>query len=408
MTGLRIGRRRGVGRRTHHVQHNPHPHEPHPHEPKSNLNVASIHQAHERLSGLLGRLLGRLGHNQQHAERVPEADRRRIVKSLFHEGPEFRYFAWRFSSLMWMSVTIAVLGMLADSTAVVIGAMLVAPLMSPIMGFAAALVMGWPLKAIRQAIVAAVGALGAIALAAAVSAIIPGDPDPIPAEILARTSPNLLDLGVAMASGAAGAYSHVRRQASDAITGVAVAVALVPPLAVVGITAQLGEAQLASGALMLFLANVAGIAMAASITFIACGFVPPDRLLAGNTAIATGLRWVGVSVLVIVLPLSIGKGRLTPPEDPYEALQQTIEQFFADSSPDNDLVDLSVDRSNGQPAIEMVIAGSGPSANNNADDVRSSHEELADLLADVLGERVMVNVRMLETEDTTVVGDEDQ
>ena len=245
MTGLHTGRRRGVGRRTHVVQHHPPPW-----SPRTHLNIAGLHQAHERLSGLLGRLLARLGHNQKHAQRVPEADRRRIVRSLFHEGPEFRYFAWRFSSLMWMSVTIAVLGLLADSTAVVIGAMLVAPLMSPIMGFAAALVMGWPMKALRQAIVAAVGAMGAIALAATVSAVIPGDPVPIPAEILARTSPNLLDLGVAMASGAAGAYSHVRRQASDAITGVAVAVALVPPLAVVGVTAQLREAQLATGALM--------------------------------------------------------------------------------------------------------------------------------------------------------------
>lgn len=401
MTGLHTGRRRGVGRRTHVVQHHPPPW-----SPRTHLNIAGLHQAHERLSGLLGRLLARLGHNQKHAQRVPEADRRRIVRSLFHEGPEFRYFAWRFSSLMWMSVTIAVLGLLADSTAVVIGAMLVAPLMSPIMGFAAALVMGWPMKALRQAIVAAVGAMGAIALAAAVSAVIPGDPVPIPAEILARTSPNLLDLGVAMASGAAGAYSHVRRQASDAITGVAVAVALVPPLAVVGVTAQLREAQLATGALMLFLANVAGIAMAASITFIACGFVPPDRLLSGNAAIATGLRWVGVSVLVIVLPLSIGNGRLTPADDPHEALQLTIEQFFADSSTGNDLVDLSVDRSGGAPVIDMVIAGTAPSP-HSADD-RSSNEELADLLADVLGERVMVKVRLLETEDTIVVGDENK
>ena len=157
MSGHNAGRRRGVGRRTRALTH-------------STPGVEALTQAHERLSGLLGRLLGRLGHNQHHAERVPEEDRQRIVESLFQDGPGFRYFAWRFSALMWMSVTIAVLGLLADSTAVVIGAMLVAPLMSPILGFAAALVMGWPWKALRQAIVAAVGAAGAIALAAVVSA----------------------------------------------------------------------------------------------------------------------------------------------------------------------------------------------------------------------------------------------
>ena len=383
VSGQHAGRRRGVGRRTNFFKSS------------SSSGVEVLTNAHERLSGLLGHLLGRLGHSKNHAERVPEEDRRRIVEHLFHEGARFKFFAWRFAALMWMSVTIAVLGLLADSTAVVIGAMLVAPLMLPILGFAAALVMGWPMKAMRQAGVAAVGAIGAIALAALVSAVIPGNPDPIPSEILARTKPNLLDLGVAMASGAAGAYSQVRRQASDAITGVAVAVALVPPLAVVGVTLQLGEMQLASGAFMLFLTNVAGIAMAASVTFIACGFVPPDRLLAGNAAIATGLRWVGVSVLIVMLPLSIGKGHLTPPDDPYLDLKATIEQFFVDTSDDKDLVDLKVGTSNGSPAIDMVIAGSG---------TLPAPEELANRLAGVMGERVEVNVRLVETEDSTVVG----
>jgi len=378
------GRRRGAGRRTRKV-------------PLSVAHTDVFAHAHERVSGLVGRALGRLGRNQQHGDRVSDAERRRIVRSLFHEGPRFRYFAWRFSALMWMSVTIAVLGLLADSTAVVIGAMLVAPLMSPILGFAAALVMGWPVKAMRQAAVATVGAIGAVALAALVSAVIPGNPDPIPSEILARTKPNLIDLGVAMAAGAAGAYAQVRRQASDAITGVAVAVALVPPLAVVGVTLQLGELTMATGAMMLFLANVAGISMSASLTFIACGFVPPDRLLSGNTAIATGLRWVGLSVLVVVLPLSVGQGRLTPADDPSVEVRRTIEQFFDDSADDNELVDVSIDIGDGTPAIDLVIAGAG---------AMPSPGVLADRLADLMGEQVHLNVRLLETEDTIVIGNE--
>ena len=124
---------------------------------------------------------------------------------------------------MMLSTAIAVFGILGDSTAVVI----------------------------------------AVTLAAVISFLIPGRETPLPAELMARTSPNLLDLGIALAAGAAGAYGQVRRHAADVLTGVAVAVALVPPLAVVGITLQLTEWQLAIGASLLFLANVV---VASSIT----------------------------------------------------------------------------------------------------------------------------------------------
>ncbi|MCP3909954.1 MAG: DUF389 domain-containing protein [Actinomycetia bacterium] len=364
------------------------------------MSELGLTTAQDTLSGVIGRGLGRLGRNHSQALRVPDEDRQRIITNLFQEGARFRYFAWRFAALMCMSVVIAVLGLIADSTAVVIGAMLVAPLMSPILGLAAAVVMGWPVRALKQGALAGVGAAGAVALAALASAIIPGDPNPVPAEVLARTQPNLLDLGVALAAGAAGAYSQVRRQASDAITGVAVAVALVPPLAVVGITIELGQFQLATGAFFLFLANVAGITMSATITFIACGFVPPHRLLSGNAAIATGLRWVGVSVILVVLPLSMGKGRLTPADDPVETLTTAVESFLEIEAPDSELVELSVgDTESGSgTAIALVVAspddGPAPLA-------------LADHLANTLGDKVEVNLQVLETEDSTVVAYED-
>ena len=150
-------------------------------------------------------------------------ERRAIVEQLFPNGMARRQFFTRFVSLMMLSTAIAVFGILGDSTAVVI----------------------------------------AVTLAAVISFLIPGRETPLPAELMARTSPNLLDLGIALAAGAAGAYGQVRRHAADVLTGVAVAVALVPPLAVVGITLQLTEWQLAIGASLLFLANVV---VASSIT----------------------------------------------------------------------------------------------------------------------------------------------
>ena len=167
-------------------------------------------------------------------EPLHDIERRQVISRLFPQGVSRRQFFTRFASLMMLSTAIAVLGILADSTAVVIGAMLLAPLMFPVLGAAAAIVMGWPLRIIRRVLLVAVGSVLAVVLAAVISFVVPGHTDPLPAELLARTSPNLLDLGIALAAGAAGAYGQVRRHAAEALTGVAVAVALLPPLAVVG------------------------------------------------------------------------------------------------------------------------------------------------------------------------------
>ena len=86
-----------------------------------------------------------------------QTERKRVVASLFHEGVRRIPFLHRFYSLMTLSVLIAVLGVLADSTAVVIGAMLVAPLMAPVLGVSAALVMDWPGRAMRSGWVAITG-----------------------------------------------------------------------------------------------------------------------------------------------------------------------------------------------------------------------------------------------------------
>ena len=232
-------------------------------------------------------------------------DRAKVVLSLFHEGSRRPPFLNRFAALMTLSVLIAVLGLLADSTAVVIGAMLVAPLMGPVLGLSAALVMDWPHRAADSAITVVLGSALAIALAAVLSFIVPGDPELLSAELLARTSPTVLDLGVALVAGAAGAYATVRRPAADAIVGVAVAVALVPPLAVTGITLELGRYQMAMGSFLLFAANVSGIITAAAVTFIFTGLVPKHRIRNTGAHVARSLRWATVATIMILAPLQI-------------------------------------------------------------------------------------------------------
>ncbi len=311
-----------------------------------------------RASGLVGAFLRNMGMNLVRRDPLHHVERRRVIDSLFHEGPRTRAFIARFASLMSLSVAIATLAIIADSTAVVIGAMLIAPLMGPVLGVAAGIVMGWPIRIARQSALVIIGSLVAVGLAAAISFVVPGATRPLPAEFLARTSPNLLDLGIALAAGAAGAYGQVRRQASDALPGVAVAVALVPPLAVIGVALQLTEWQMALGATLLFLINVVGIVASAAITFIASGFVPGRRLLSGNTSIASGLRWASVAVIIVVLPMQFGRGSVLPPMDQTAEAVEAVVDFVEDRNAETEVVNVTVDVGEGVTDIDVVLASS--------------------------------------------------
>lgn len=334
-----------------------------------------------RIVGLLGRVeLGDLS----------DIDRERIMRDLFHEGYRFGRFARRFAALMTLSVLIAVMGLLADSTAVVIGAMLVAPLMSPVLGAAAALVLGQPQQFFRQLVVLAAGTAGAIGLAAVTSLAFPGSMDPLPAEIVARTSPNLLDLGIALAAGAAGAYAQIRRAAADAITGVAVAVALVPPLAVVGICLEIQEFGLASGAFFLFLANVAGIIMSAALTFLVCGLVSHNRFSMGSGYIIGGLRWASLAVVVMILPLHITRTTVLPPSDPTEDVEHFLHEFIEEAGGSGaEMVTVSVERVASELAVEVLVTESASVP---------PVEDLAERLASEMNEPVAVTVQVVEVD----------
>ena len=195
-----------------------------------------------------------------------------------------------FYVLITLSTIIAGLGLIVDSPAVVIGAMLVAPLMSPIIGTGLAIVLG-DVRFLRLA----VGAVLRGVLLALLVGILTGFTAinrPFSNELLARTQPSLYDLGIALFSGAAAAYALSFSQAAGALPGVAIAAALVPPLATAGIALVAGLAALASGqmldgraflgdslgALLLFATNFIAISTAAAFVFFVLGFRPtPSR-----------------------------------------------------------------------------------------------------------------------------------
>ena len=123
-----------------------------------------------------------------------------------------------------VSIAIATFGLLNNSAAVVIGAMLVAPLMTPMMGYSAAMVMAWPRRQAWALTVVSISAAYGIALAILLSLFVPTGSElgGLPSEVLARTEPNFLDLFIALAAGAAGAYVTVHPRVGAALPGVVV------------------------------------------------------------------------------------------------------------------------------------------------------------------------------------------
>lgn len=168
--------------------------------------------------------------------------------------------------LLLLSGSIASFGLLANSAATIIGAMIVAPLMGPILAIGYAIVAGNRRLLKRSLLALSTGALLTVTVAVIIGGIL-GSIDP-GSEIMGRTQPTLLDLGVALAAGATGALAQCRRDIANTLPGVAIAVALVPPLSVVGLGLALGSLPIAGGSFLLFLTNLVGIILASSGVFL--------------------------------------------------------------------------------------------------------------------------------------------
>ncbi|MHC4080820.1 MAG: DUF389 domain-containing protein, partial [Planctomycetota bacterium] len=170
-----------------------------------------------------------------------------------------------FVVMMALAATLASLGLLQDSTAVVIGAMLVAPLMGPLVAAGLALVQG-NARLFRNGVVVTSLGLGlGLAVSLLVGALNPGFEPAM--EVEARGAPDVLDLGIALASGMAAAYAMGRPKVAATLAGVAIAAALVPPLAVVGIALTNSRPFIAWNAAILLITNLVVIILGAAVVF---------------------------------------------------------------------------------------------------------------------------------------------
>ena len=234
---------------------------------------------------------------------------------------------------------IATLGLLLNSPAVIIGAMLVAPLMSPFIAEAVGIVFG-DARIVRDSLTSIVqGTLVSVLIAVVMALASPLSE--ATTEVLARTRPNLLDLMVALVSGMAGAYAVARKEVGEALPGVAIAAALMPPLCTVGIGIALGDAAVALGALLLFTTNLVAIVFASAVVFLLLGIHPP-RHPERQRWLRQGLLISVISLVVISIPLGVVLFQTVERDRIESHAQAIVHQAVADLEP-AELVNFSVE-----------------------------------------------------------------
>jgi len=197
---------------------------------------------------------------------VPDKDKSALVRKLVESGTaDFDYFY-----LIGLSTLMATFGLLLGSSSIVIGSMLIAPLMYPILGVSLGLVMmGEKISVLQRALrTLTKSLLGGVVLAASAAWLFGAEEMYYTAEVMSRTEPSLLHLFVAIVAGAAVAYMLARPEWSEALPGVAIAVALIPPLATIGIGIAAMDGVIIKGAFMILFLNLIGIIGVATFMFL--------------------------------------------------------------------------------------------------------------------------------------------
>jgi uncharacterized hydrophobic protein (TIGR00271 family) len=228
---------------------------------------------------------------------LDRADRIALVDSL----KEASQWSMNFGVMLGCSVIIAGLGLLQDSVAVIVGAMLVAPLMTPLIGTGLALVQG-NFKLLADASRAmALGSLLSLVLGVILRLLTPGQE--LTMQITVRGAPNILDLAIAFFAGVAAGYAMARPKMSGALPGVAISVALVPPLAASGIALGSQDWMIALGALLLFATNMVAIVLGSALVFRIHGIRTPEKNRTGAVTMQRIILGLGLTLVLMMAPL---------------------------------------------------------------------------------------------------------
>ncbi len=294
-----------------------------------------------------------------------------------------------FLIMLGLAAAIASLGLLQDSSAVVIGSMLLAPLMTPMIGIGLSLAQANPKLGWNSLVSIICGFILTLAISFIVAVVTPGEEMTL--QVLARGNPNILDLMIALFSACAAAYALARPNLVGAVAGVAIATALVPPLCAAGISLAYRQYDIAQGASLLFATNLVAIILGAAATFRYLGVTSSE---AGKTQ----RRWVyrvlgilGIAVIAMAVPLHLALERNIEQGKPQPAnypLTKAVEEALVEH----------IERT---PDVELVAAGRPSSLHATADVVIivMSPRDLPESFGDELTEIVR---REMEDEELVV------
>lgn len=236
---------------------------------------------------------------------VPQAQRRTLAeldeKLNFSVGDRDSKRS-AFWVMLTLSAVIAVAGVVGDSTATVIGAMIVAPLSTPILGVGLGITTGQGALVGRSLVYVVGGICLVVVLGVAFAQVLPNPSNVLTnSQVLGRTSPTLMDLTAALATGLVGAIAIARKDVGDVLPGVAIAISLVPPLAVVGVCLGSGSPSLAVGAFVLFASNVVAMIITATGVFVAAGYARDAGIL--KTSRRRAYLVLAALLIVVAIPM---------------------------------------------------------------------------------------------------------
>jgi len=270
--------------------------------------------------------------------------------------PSFDFFL-----LVILSCTIATMGLLTDSVAIIIGAMLVAPLMSPILGMGMASITGDG-HLLRDSISGVIqGAIVAIVVSFLWTWLNSNLPfillQEVPGEVLARTNPSPIDLTVAVAGGIAAAYALAQPHLSAALPGVAIATALMPPLCTIGVGLALDRMDVAGGASLLFVTNAVAIAFAATLVFFSLGFGP--KPITVTNRLPRSLIFAALLTMTLMVPLTYLSVNFVQQATERGRIEDIVQEEVINTL-EADLVELSVESEGELLIMNMTLRSPRP------------------------------------------------
>jgi uncharacterized hydrophobic protein (TIGR00271 family) len=301
---------------------------------------------------------------------------------LFIEGVQTARRLTNFFALLLFATVIATYGVLSSSTATVIGAMIVAPLMGPIMATTAAVVMGSSQRALRAFGLTITGIVTVIIAAYLLSWVVPDITISFTSngEITSRINPGLYALLTALGAGAAGAFITSRAEIADSMGGVAIAISLVPPLCVVGISLQQGQLDAAAGAMLLFITNYLAILLAGGVVLVVLGLgklaVTPEH----GRVRRRGLALFVIGILLVTVPLTLSTIQAVNHTMANHTATEEVQHWLEGTSYQVITVNVN-DR-----VVIATVEGSGE---------LKPTQQLANQLAAALNRPVLVNLRTL-------------